>query len=246
MGSVWPAGSTATFTFDTAAASGGIPLELGAGSAGWGITDPAGDVVADGVPDHPSPGLYTYAWDIPADADLGDYCAMLQGLADFGGDPLGIHLVQTFTVAGTFGTSLADVEARLPLRPNFGPSTRPSSVEAARMIADRAGMVAARLATVVVLDDLEPAWQVHLSTAARGVVAMGAAADAEAAAHPERANPNDASTYAQWLLAQWKAGLDALLELAARATVAGEAGDVGGAMAGVEAPPPTFTLRDGF
>lgn len=97
-----------------------------------------------------------------------------------------------------FGATFDRVKNLLPHR-RWTPGTKPDLV-------DVEGFVRSEADQLNVSVDPPPAdagKAARLTALARRAVEYGAAAAAEAAAHPERANPTDASGYAQWLHARY-------------------------------------------
>lgn len=103
-----------------------------------------------------------------------------------------------------FGADFADVQALLPHR-RWQPGIKPDQADVERMM----GSVAAVLNVEIEPPPTDPAKAARLTALAARAVVLGAAAQAEAAANPERANPNDASSYAQWLEDRYQEAVDA-------------------------------------
>lgn len=146
-----------------------------------------------------------------------------------------------------YGAELVDVEAHLPHRPPFGPASKPTESQADRFLEQEAAGVAAEVGPLDEARIADPADLERVRTLAKAVVVLGAASTAEAAAHPERTTPNDATSYAQWLRERADAKLARLVELVDALTPGLD--PAAGAAAAVPAfhfPPPLFRRRVGF
>lgn len=103
-----------------------------------------------------------------------------------------------------FGSTVDDVKALLPHR-RWTPGTKPDVGDVERFLVS-AGSI---LNVALVPPPADPNAAERLARLARRAVVYGAAAQAEAAATPERARPNDESSYAAWLQARYLEAVDA-------------------------------------
>lgn len=99
----------------------------------------------------------------------------------------------------TYGATFADVKAFLPHR-RWASDVKPGEAEVAVYLASVAGTLGIRIRPLPV--DVDKASRL-LALVHRAVV-IGAAAHCEAASAPERARPNDVSSYAEWLWRQYE------------------------------------------
>lgn len=123
-------------------------------------------------------------------------------------DPPGIG---AYNPDDAYGASLDEVKALLPHRRNWL-DARPTEDDVLTFLTLMGGHVGAAVGDIPVLPaDVAG----RLSTLARRAVVLAVAAQTEAAGTPERANPNDASSYANWLQARADEALVLAVEFAA-------------------------------
>lgn len=113
-----------------------------------------------------------------------------------------------------YGATFADVKVYVPGR-RWTAESPPTQGDVEAMVTSIAAQVEARIGPLEAVPDVLIADAVDGSTVrgrltglAKRAVVLGAAAHAEAAAHPERARPNDTSTYAAWLWARFLEAFD--------------------------------------
>lgn len=133
-----------------------------------------------------------------------------------------------------YGATVDDVKALLPHR-RWTAGTKPDMVDVERFIVSVASILDLHV------DDLParllPAVGDRLVALARRAVVLGAAAHAEAAGTPERANPNSTSSYAEWLMERYLEAVAAAESFAA--DLAG--GETPGS---VDEPEPAWSFPD--
>lgn len=143
--------------------------------------------------------------------------------------------------ANPFGAVLEDATA-LVVKTALTSSSNPSLGEARGYVADVANRVSVRLARRSELAELE---RTAIEAAARGVVALGAAAYISDAMHPERANSQGEKRYGEVLWQRHLTGLAELEEdLGARLTAGGVLSPGGRVAASF--PPPGIGRRTGL
>lgn len=162
------------------------------------VLDPDGaTVAADLVPERDALGAYHLDWPVPLDAVVGTWSFVAGGTIDGahreGADEFEVVLPGAVATVA-YGTTLEDVKALVPGR-RWTAESRPSLADVERFIESMADDVAGAIGPLPV----DPDRATRLTGLAKRAVVLGAASHAEAAAHTERANPNDASSYAQWL-----------------------------------------------
>lgn len=106
-----------------------------------------------------------------------------------------------------YGAVFADVKALLPWR-RFTAESKPTQTDVELYITSVASVLGIEVEPIT--DDEAKA--ARLTALCRRAVALGAASHAEAAAMPEKARPNDVSSYASWL---WERYEEALAEITA-------------------------------
>lgn len=215
------------------------------------VSDPAAAVVADAVDlQNDGVGLYRLVWHSPAAADLGLWTATVS--ATIAGVPVALALPfrvvadAELGAVGPLGASLDGVRALLPGQP-FDSTTRTTSAGVDRFLRAAIARVNLRFDALEVND---PDRATALRPWAAQLAETAAAAWADAAARPETADPNDASSYAEWL---WRRFTEGLEELAALVDVDGD-GDIdepppASGAAGSPAhsfPSPAFSRDTGF
>jgi hypothetical protein len=138
-----------------------------------------------------------------------------------------------------YGATVAGVEALVTdLTVTY--ATNPSVADVRGWLGDIAGRVAARVGD---LDELGDEWGPLLTTRARGLVHLGAAAYTEDAAHPERIRAQGDARYGAILWARYVEGLDALAVEADRVRGAEELDPLAGReRPGYSFPEPTATI----
>lgn len=135
-----------------------------------------------------------------------------------------------------YGATVADVEA---LVPNITLAATPSRADVVTFLRDVAARVTARLGP---FDDLPAPWLASMTAAARALVALGAAAYTEDAAHPERSGSQGDNAYGPLLWSRFTTGLDDLEHQLDQAR--NEATGGGHAGAPAAAFPPPILARD--
>lgn len=214
------------------AQTGRLPLEAYYRTSAGALADPVGPLVAiigptgavhtaGVVPTRRSLGVYEYpagGWLAPAEAPLGIYAARWTGAVE--GAEVG-PVDETFEVvvagsltAGTYGATVADVEALLPHR-TFTAATATTPADLDRWLVDVGARVAVRLeAGLAQLRAAGAPLAVRvtaLEELAAACVALGAAAYAEDAGYPERSGVDATdSSYAAVLWLRHGAMLDEL------------------------------------
>lgn len=118
-----------------------------------------------------------------------------------------------------YGATVREVKALLPHR-RWTVGSKPDENDVSEFIAS----VAASLNVTVDPAPADPGIADRLRRLARRAVVLGAAAHAEAAGNPERARPNETSSYAEWLLERYQEAVDKAEAFAAEV----EAGDIPG------------------
>jgi hypothetical protein len=98
-----------------------------------------------------------------------------------------------------FGSTFEDVRALLPHR-RFAAGSKPDQADVEGYLESVGAVLDVNLEPA----PADPVKAARLTALSKRAVVYGAAAQAEAAAAPERANPNDASSYAQWLLGRYQ------------------------------------------
>lgn len=155
-----------------------------------------------GAPAPPSSYRWRFVWDLtetPA-FELAATIALTWSADGF--DPMTAAITVPAAPAEVlYGATVGDVRNHLAHR-TFEPGSRPTAGDVVQLLARVSSSLAARIGDVdAIADDGRRA---RVRSAARHAVGLGAAAYAEAAAAPELANPNDASSYAQWLWARYQ------------------------------------------
>lgn len=109
----------------------------------------------------------------------------------------------------TFGATVDDVKPWLPYR-RWTPGTKPDLGDVAKFIVSQASVLDIDVDGLLLADP--PVITTHqgelLVALAKRAVVIGAAAQTDAAGAPERARPNDASSYSTWLLARYQEAVD--------------------------------------
>lgn len=139
----------------------------------------------------------------------------------------------------TYGATPADVKALLPHR-RWTAGTKPDEADVARYLTS----IASTLNISAPLP-VDPDVRRRLEALCRRAVVLGAAAEAEAAANPERARPNETSSYATWLLERYQEAVEKA-EVYAEEIAAGNVpgiGDVDADPAWSFPDPASFALR---
>lgn len=206
------------------------------------ILDPLGAVVVAGaIPVRVAVGTFAYSFDVAVDAGLGTWEARWHGTVD-GVALVGVDYFDVVAAgaiqpaANTYGTEVGDVQAFIPDQ-LIDAGSKPNLGQVQSIIAMMDRRVASRIGDVSTYPAAE---QTQAADAAAVLVAMGAAAIAWNAAHPEAAG-RGASTYGDWLWQQFTAGIDELLESLNKPTAEAPGG------AGGEAPPsdhPAYSLPE--
>lgn len=117
----------------------------------------------------------------------------------------------------TYGATVDDVKPWLPHR-RWTPGTKPDLDDVAKFIESQASVLEVDVAALVTVPYPFAITQLQadrLVSLARRAVVIGAAAQTDAAGNPERARPNDASSYSSWLLARYQEAIDKLAEYTA-------------------------------
>lgn len=179
------------------------------------FTDAAGALVFDDLPStHVDVGLYELTFVVPAEVALGvgevSWAVVLDGENYTDDDPLEVALLPVAAAAGElYGAVRLDVQGLLPHRA-WTADSPPTLEQVDGFLTSVAGAVDARIGPLPEPNnDLEAGRLARLTGLARRAVILGAAAHAEAAGAPERARPNDASSYATWLWDRYKEALEA-------------------------------------
>lgn len=213
------------------------------------ILDPAGVVTAAGlVPVRVALGTFAYTLDVAVAAALGTWEARWHGTVD--GAPLvGVDYFDVVAAgaivpaANTYGATVGDVQAFIPDQA-ITAASKPTLAQVQSMLAMIDRRVASRIGDVSAYsaDD-----QARVAGAGAVLVAMGTAAIAWNAAHPDAAG-RGSSTYGDWLWEQFTSSIDELLESLNKPTVEAP-GAGGGLSAGRPAynlPEPTFWRDTAF
>lgn len=206
------------------------PLDGSNATAAVWIVDAAGvSVGIDGVNMPWDGAAFQYSWESPA-GQPGAYRARVEVLPT-GADRPSINYIDIVLEPPPteplipYGATVDDVKALLPNR-RWTAGTKPDIGDVSRFL-QSAGSV---LNVSTTPPPADPAKAARLTRLARRAVVLGAAAQAEAAGAPERANPNDASSYASWLQARYLEAVEAVegyyLELVDEVGGIVEAGDV--------------------
>lgn len=177
------------------------------------------DLAIDIIGDHPGPdGLAVTIASAELDVDV------LVGVLPAVVDPL-------------YGAAVAGVEA-LVTNLTLTYATNPSTADVAGWLVELGQRVAARIGP---LDELDADVAELLTTKARGVVHLGAAAYTEDAAHPERITKQGDDRYGAILWARFTEGLNELAELVDRERGADDLDPLAGRQhAGASFPAPMF------
>lgn len=165
------------------------------------------ELVADQVMPWDGTGwLYTWA---TVGRTAGRYRALIKVTPNAGGAPSERYLDIVLEARPTallipFGATVADVKALLPHR-RWTPDSKPTVDDVERFLVSHASVLNVRLDP----PPADPDKAARLTRLARRAIVLGAAAQADAAAGPERARPNSPSSYAEWLQARYSEAVDA-------------------------------------
>lgn len=173
-----------------------------------------------------STGIYAYPYLVDLAAELGTWAARWHGTVDGvlleGFDYFDVVPFGTVEPAVTvYGADLADVQAFIPDQAIIV-NSKPTAAQVENLLAQVDARVSGRVGDVT---GYPVDQQAQVLLEGKSLVAMGAAALAWNAAHPEAAG-RGASTYGDWLWAQMTAGVDELLESLNKPTTDAGAGGV--------------------